>query len=71
MSFIDELRQQCHDRYEEYDNARTEWLEAEANLVLALQDEEKIANNDQRARKIVFFACFGMTIVTMAAKWWS
>lgn len=71
MSNIDELRQQCQERYEAYDDARTEWLEAESNLVIALQDEERIAYNDQRARKIVFFACFGMTVATMVAKWWS
>ena len=71
MSHIIELRQRCHDRYEEYDNARTEWVEAEADLALALQDEERIASNDQRARKMVFFVCAGMTVATMVAKWLS
>lgn len=71
MSNIDELRQHCQDRYEEYDNARTEWVEAEANLALALQEEAEIEASDRRARKIMFFACFGMTVATMVAKWWN
>ena len=70
MSTIDELRQQCHARYEEYEDARSEWIESEAKLALAIQDEQTIQNNDRRARKMVFFACLGMTVVTMLAKWW-
>jgi hypothetical protein len=42
---------------------------AAARQILA--EERLLEQNAERARKLIFLTCFGVSVVTMALKWWN
>ena len=78
MASIQDLQDSLIESYAEYhqatEDAKDAWeqiQELESQLEFAIE-EERIEDNAQRARRIVFVACFTLSIATLATScWWN
>jgi len=67
---IQQLIRERDNRYNEFIEAREDWIQSEAELTNAI-DEQKLDERSSAARKYVFFICMSLSVAVAAAKWWS
>ena len=53
-----------------YEIARDKWIESENKLADAIEEEERLRQNSEYARKILFLAFVGVGIAVVMAKVW-
>jgi hypothetical protein len=67
MSTIEELTEERDRLYQEHNEAFQAWMDAEVDLQLAKEEEERLAHNSARTRRFVFFTVLGFFGATILA----
>jgi hypothetical protein len=70
MSTIEELTEERDRLYQEHNEAFQAWMDAEVELQLAMEQEERLARNTARTRKVVFFTVLGFLGAAILANIW-
>ena len=71
MTTVEELTEERDRLYQEHNEAFQAWMDAEVELQLAKEEENRLAHNSSRTRKFVFFSVLGFIGATMLARVWS
>ena len=60
MTTVEELTEERDRLYQEHNEAFQAWMDAEVDLQLALEEEDRLARNSARARRFLFFTVVGI-----------
>lgn len=60
MTTVEELTEECDRLYQEHNEAFQAWMDAEVDLQLAKEEEERLARNSARTRRFIFFTVVGI-----------
>jgi hypothetical protein len=60
MTSVEELTEERDRLYLEHNEAFQAWMDAEIDLQLAREEEERLARNSARARRFIFFTLVGV-----------
>lgn len=67
---IEELRAECERLYQVHNEAFQAWMDAQANLEIAVENEARRVSERKRAEKYVFFALAGLIAGIAAINLW-
>lgn len=68
MSTIEELREESDRLYQEQCDAFEAWMDAEADLQVAIEDENQNKKNRERIKRFLFFGIIGVGLGILTAK---
>jgi uncharacterized protein YjaZ len=68
MSTIEELREESDRLYQEQCRAFEAWMDAEADLQVAIDHENELRRKHERAKRFLFFGMIGVGLGMLAAK---
>ena len=71
MTSIEELTEERDRLYQEHNEAFQAWMDAEVDLQVAKDEENRLARNSARARRFFFFSALGFIGATVLASIWS
>ena len=60
MTTVEELTEERDRLYQEHSDAFQAWMDAEVDLQLAIEEEERLARNSARTRRFLFFTAVGI-----------
>jgi hypothetical protein len=59
MTTVEELTEERDRLYQEHNEAFQAWMDAEVDLQLAKDEEDRLARNSARTRRFLFFSLVG------------
>ena len=68
MSTIEELREESDRLYQEQSRTFQAWMDAEADLQVAIEQENELRRKHERAKRFLFFGMIGVGLGMLAAK---
>lgn len=68
MSTIEELREESDRCYQEQCRAFEAWMDAEADLQVAIEHENELQRKHERAKRFLFFGMIGVGLGMLAGK---
>jgi hypothetical protein len=71
MTSVEELIEERNRLYQEHNEAFQAWMDAEVELEDAIKEEDRLARNSARARRLIFFSVVGFVGATILAGIWS
>lgn len=71
MTSIEQLTEERDRLYQEHNEAFQAWMDAEVDLQLAKDEENRLVRNSARARTFLFFSAMGFVGATVLASLWS
>ena len=60
MTTVEELTEERDRLYQEHSDAYQAWMDAEVDLQLAIEEEDRLARNSARTRRFLFFTVVGI-----------
>ena len=70
MSTVEELRAICEEKYTEHNDAFQAWMDAQLELEDAIEEEDRLSQNANYARRSLFLAFLGFGVAVLVAKVW-
>ena len=70
MTSVEELTEERDRLYQEHNEAFQAWMDAEVDLQLAKEEEDRLARNTARARRFIFFSLVGIVGGFVLTKLW-
>jgi ferric-dicitrate binding protein FerR (iron transport regulator) len=70
MSTIEELIEERDRLYQEHNEAFQAWMDAEVELENAIEEEERLEQNSQRTRRLIFCTVVGFVGATILVNIW-
>jgi hypothetical protein len=71
MTSVEELTEERDRLYQEHNEAFQAWMDAEVDLQLAREEEQRLERNSARTRRFIFFSVVGFVGATILAGIWS
>jgi hypothetical protein len=70
MTTVEELTEERDRLYQEHNEAFQAWMDAEVDLQLAKEEEDRLTRNTARARRFIFFSLVGFVGAFVLTKIW-
>ena len=70
MSTVEELRAICEEKYTEHNDAFQAWMNAKIELEEAVEEEDRLRQNADYARRSLFLTFLGVGVAMVLAKGW-
>ena len=70
MSTVEELRAICEEKYTEHNDAFQAWMNAKIELEEAVEEEDRLRQNADYARRSLFLTFLGVGVAIVLAKVW-
>ena len=70
MSTVEELRAICEEKYTEHNDAFQAWMDAQLELEDAIEEEDRLRQNADYARRSLFLTFLGVGVAVVIAKVW-
>lgn len=70
MTTVEELTEERDRLYQEHNDAFQAWMDAEVELELAREEEDRLARNTARTRRCIFFTVVGFVGAFTLANIW-
>jgi len=65
---VEELREERDRRYQEQTEAFQAWLDAEIELEMAVEEENRVRHEQERAKRFMLYGLVGIGLGMLAAK---